>query len=252
VSKHKEGALSLLSLQSVTKSYWRGPREMRVLRGASLGVDAGSLVSIYGQRNSGKTTLLEIAAGFQQPATGRVGFAGDDLAAVPERELTRIHREEIGWVEREGPHTPELTVAAHVALPLYRDLAPRHAHRRALAALAAYGVEDRADVLWRDLSDSARIRCAIAQAMVREPKLLIADDPTAGLGILDRERICALLRSVAEDDGLGVLMAVPDMPSMLHAHDVRLLSRGRLLAPAERPRDTDATVLDFPGGRRSA
>jgi putative ABC transport system ATP-binding protein len=239
-------------MHSVTKSYWRGPREMRVLRGASLEVHAGSLVSIYGQRNSGKTALLEIAAGFDHPDQGEVSFEGTDLAGLPERKLARIHREEIGWIEREGPHTPELTVAPYVALPLYRDLDPRAAHRRALEALAAYGVEDCADERWEDLSDTARILCAIAQAMVRKPKLLIADDPTAGLGIIDRERICGILRSAAEDDGLGVVMAVPDMPSMLQAHEVRLLSRGRLLAPAERPRDEDATVLDFPGGRRSA
>ena len=242
--------MSLLSLQSVTKSYWRGPRELPVLRGASVELSAGTLVSIYGQRNSGKTALLEIAAGFQRPDAGRVSFAGADLAALPDRQLARIHREEIGWVDREGPHTPELTVAAYVALPLYRDLTPRQAHQRAVEALAACGVEDCAAERWQDLSDAARIRCAVAHAMVRRPKLLIADDPTAGLGIVDRDQVCALLRSVAEEDGVGVLMTVPDMPAMLHSHAVRLLRRGRLLAPAREP--DQATVIDFPDGRRSA
>lgn len=240
--------MSLLSLQSVSKSYWRGPRELRVLRGASLEVEPGTLVSVYGQRGTGKTALLEIAAGFQRPDGGRVSYGGADLATLSDRELARAHREEIGWVEREGPHTAELTVADYTALPLYRDLTPSRARRRALAALARYEVADCADELWHELSDSARIRCAIAQAMVRRPKLLIADDPTAGLGILDRERICSLLRAAAEDDGLAVLMAVPDMPSMLYAHQVRLLSRGRLLAPAR----SGGTVVDFPDGRRSA
>ena len=240
----------LLRLQSVSKSYWRGPREMRVLRGASLDVHAGSLVSIYGQRNSGKSALLGIAAGFDRPDRGQVTFEGVDLASLSNRKLARLHREEIGWVEREGPHTPELTVARYVALPLYRDLDPRRAHERALAALAAYGVEDCAGERWEDLSDMARILCAIAQATVRGPKLLIADDPTAGLGIIDRDRVCRILRAAADDDGLGVLMAVPDMPSMLEAHELRLLSRGRLLAPAERRPDKEATVLDFPDGRR--
>ena len=242
--------MSVLSLQSVTKSYWRGPRELRVLRGASLEVDPGTLVSIYGQRNSGKTALLEIAAGFQRPDSGRVSFAGADLAELPDRELARIHREEIGWVEREGPHAPELTVADYVALPLYRDLTRRRAHRLAVATLARYDVEDCAGERWQDLSDTVRIRCAIAQAMVRKPRLLIADDPTAGLGIVDRDQICGLLRSAAEDDGLAVVTTVPDMPAMLHAHAVRLLGRGRLIAPAREPRE--GTVIDFPDGRRSA
>lgn len=243
--------MSLLSLQSVTKSYWRGPRELRVLRGASLEVEAGTLVSIYGPRGAGKTALLEIAAGFQQPDGGRVEVAGVDLAQLSGRALAQLHRERIGWVAREGPHAPDLEVALYTALPLYREFGRRAADRRARAALAAYGVEDCAGERWRDLSDSARIHCAIAQAMVREPRLLIVDDPTAALGILDRNQVCELLRAAAEERGIGVLMAVPDMPAMLHAHDVRLLSRGQLIGPSEQPRD-GATVIDFPDGRRSA
>jgi putative ABC transport system ATP-binding protein len=243
--------VSLLKLESVSKSYWRGPRELRVLRGASLEVSAGTLLSVYGQRNSGKTALLELAAGFASPDAGRVSFDGADLAGLSGNALARLHREEVGWVEREGPHSPDLPVALHAALPLYGDHGRRAARRRALAALAAYDVEQCADALWRDLSDFERIRCALAQAMVREPRLLIADDPTAGLGLLDREHVCALLRSAAEDRGVAVLMAVPDMSSMLHSHELRALSRGRLIEPAARP-GTDAAVIDFPDGRRSA
>lgn len=242
--------MSLLSLQSVTKSYWRGPRELQVLRGASVDVHSGTLVSIYGRRNSGKTALLEVAAGFQRPDAGRVVFAGADLAGLSSRDLARVHREQIGWVEREGPHTPDLTVASYMALPLYRDLGARRARRLAVETLARYDAEECATAYWHDLADTDRIRCAFAQAMVRKPRLLIADDPTAGLGIVDRDRICGLLRSAAEDDGLGVLMTVPDMPAMLHAHSIRLLSRGRLLAPAREPRGGE--VVDFPDGRRSA
>lgn len=245
--------MSLLRLQSVTKSYWRGPRELRALRGASLEVEAGSLVAVYGQRNSGKTALLEIAAGFQRPESGQVIFDGASLGELSSAELARVHAERIGWVERAGPHVPELTVDSYMALPLYRRIGPRRAHRRALATLAAYGVEDCAGERWHDLSDTARVLCAIAQAAIRRPKLLIADDPTAGLGILDRQRVCSVLRSAAEADGIGVLMAVPDMPAMLGAHEVRLLTRGRLLAPVQGPATSGAAVLDFPaGGRRTA
>jgi putative ABC transport system ATP-binding protein len=244
--------LSLLRLESVAKSYRRGPRESQVLRDVSLAVEPGSLVSVYGARNSGKTTLLKLAAGFEAPDRGRVVFDGSELARASERELARIHRGEIGWIGREGPHTPELTVGEYVALPLYRELDRRAAHRRALATLAGYGIDEHADDRWDDLSESARILAAIAQAMVRRPRLLIADDPTAGLGIIDRERVCAVLRSAAEDHGMGVLMAVPDMPAMLRAHQVLLLGRGRLLAPTER-KPSGGAVVDFPGGdRRSA
>ncbi|HEX2161109.1 MAG TPA: ATP-binding cassette domain-containing protein [Thermoleophilaceae bacterium] len=244
--------MSLLRLESVTKSYWRGPHEQRVLRGAALELRAGSLLSVYGPRGSGKTALMEIATGFQRPAAGRVLFDGVDLATLSARELARVHRGGIGWIERGGPQLPDLTVEEYVALALYRDVGRRRAHRRARTALAAYGVEDCAGERWADLSDTARTLCAIAQAMARKPKLLIADDPTAGLGIVDRERIGSVLRTTAERDGVGVLTAVPDMSAMLHAHELLLLSRGRLLAPAERSSKPDATVVQFPDGRRSA
>ncbi len=243
--------MSLLTLESVTKSYWRGPRELRVLRGVSLEVHPGTVVAVYGQRNSGKTALLALAAGFEAPDGGAVSFDGADMASLSGNALARLHREEIGWVECEGPHSPDLPVALHTALPLYGDLGRRPARRRALAALATYDVEHCADALWRDLSDFERIRCALAQAMVRGPRLLIADDPTAGLGLLDREHVCSLLRLVAEEQGIAVLMAVPDMSAMLHSHELRVLSRGRLIEPAARPGE-DATVIDFPDGRRSA
>lgn len=245
--------MPMLLLESVSKSLWRGPSELRVLKDVSLEVRSGELMAIYGQRGSGKTTLLKIAAGFDAPDGGQVTFAGEDLAGFSRKRLARLHRDQIGWVERAGPHSRDLPIRSYLALALYRRLGARAAQRRAQVALAKVGAVDCADQRWDDLSDTARTLVAIAQALVREPKLLIVDDPTAGLGIIDRERIVGLLRSAAEDGGVGVLMAVPDMPAMLPAHDVRFLSRGRLVAPVQPSMDPrDGTVVDFPARKRTA
>lgn len=241
----------LLQLESVSKSYMRGLRELHVLRDVSLDVHAGEFIGVYGQRGAGKTTLLHVAAGFDAPTSGSVHFDGADVHALSRGKLARLHAEEIGWVERAGPETRSLPMRVYVALSLYRKLGPARAQRRALAALAKVGAEDAADAHWASLSDTTRMLVAIAHALVREPRLLLVDDPTAGLGIIDRERVVGLLRSAAEDAGLGVLMAVPDMPAMLHAHDVRSLSRGKLLAPADPP-PTGGNVVEFPGSERSA
>jgi len=242
-------AAPLLRFDAVSRSYWRGPRELRILRDVSLDVHAGELVAVYGQRGSGKTTLLRLAAGFEQPDSGSVSFAGIDLARRSRRQLADMRREDVGWVERTGSQSAELPVLPSVALPLYRAHGPLGAQRRAMSALARVGAEEMAELSWGSLSDAARVLVALAQALVREPRLLLVDDPTAGLGILDRERIAGLLRSAAEDSGLAVLMAVPEMPAMLHAHEVRMLSRGRLLAPSEQ---RTGTVIEFPGSKRSA
>ena len=235
--------MTLLRLESVGRSFWRGPCEIRVLRDVSLDVRAGDLVAIYGQRGAGKTTLLRMAAGFDPPDRGSVTFQGVDLASLPRRHLARLHRERIAWVERTGANSRDLPASVYVALPLYGRVGPSNARRRSLSALARVGASDCAEQRWDDLSDADRMLVAVAQALVREPRLLIVDDPTAGLGIIDRERVVGLLHAAAEEGGIGVLMAVPDMPAMLHAHEVRSLSRGRLLMPAERT--DDGTVVEL-------
>lgn len=242
----------VLQLNAVSKSHWRGPREVRVLEDVSLPVHEGELVGVHGQRGAGKTTLLRIAAGFDPPDAGTVSFAGIDLAGRSRRDLARIHHEQISWVERAGPQSAELSILIYVALPLYRRHGPIEAQRRAFSALARVGAEDTADLRWSDLSDAARILIAIAQALVRKPRLLLVEDPTAGLGTRDRERVVGLLRSAAEDDGVAVLMAVSDMRALVHAGEVRSLSSGRLHAPADRPADAPGTVVEFPRGDRSA
>ena len=242
-------AVSLLRLESVSRSFWRGATEIPVLRGISLDVHPGDFVAVYGQRNAGKTTLLKVAAGFECPDSGRVTFLGDDLAGVSRRRFTRLHRDGIGWVEHSGPRSDGLSMRAYVAMPLLGEMGAIQAQRRAGSVLADVGVDDCADRRWDELSDAARMLVAIAHALVRRPKLLIVDDPTVGLGMTDRESIVGLLRQAADEDGVGILMAVPDMPAMVQADRVHSLGRGRLLSPAGAPPGRRSNVVEFPGGR---
>lgn len=242
----------LLEVDSVSHRHRRGRAEVPVLEDASLTVDAGELVAVYGQRNAGKTTLLRIAAGLARPDAGEVRFDGRPLHGLSGRALARLHREEVAWVERAGPHSRELPVRMHVALPLYGRLGPTGAQRRASRALARVGAEGSADARWDELSDAGRTLVAIAHGIAREPRVLIVDDPTAGLGVVEREQVCGLLRDVAEQGGAAVLMAVPDMPSMLTAHSIRSLARGRLVYAAGDGPDGGGNVVAFPSSRRTA
>jgi ABC-type lipoprotein export system ATPase subunit len=240
--------MPLLRLESVSRSFWRGPTELRVLRDVCLEVDSGDFVAVYGQRNAGKTTLLKVAAGFEVPDTGRVLFRGRSLAQMSRRGFARLHRAGIGWVEHAGPRSDGLSMRAYVALPLLGDMTAHQAQRQAGTALADVGAEDCADRRWDELSDAARMLVAIAHALVREPDLLIVDDPTVGLGMTDRDLITGLLRSTA-DRGVGILMAVPDMPAMVQADRVHSLGRGRLLSPPGDSGDPQSNVVEFPGPR---
>lgn len=242
----------LLSLAGVRKAFWRGSHELSVLEDVSLSLAAGDVLAIYGQRRAGKTTLLRIAAGLETPDVGEVRFEGIDLGTLARGALARLHRTRIGWVERTGPRHVELPAADYVALPLLRDHRHREAHRRARAALARVGVGECAGAPWHDLSDAERSLVALAHALAREPALVIADDPTAGLDVIERERVVGLLSAVAEEHRIGVLMAMPDMPATLRSHDIHSLSDGRLIAPAEPSPNGGGTVIDFPARERSA
>jgi ABC-type lipoprotein export system ATPase subunit len=240
----------LLRLDSVSRAHLRGLDRITVLNDVSLEVHRGEVMGVYGQRSRGKTTLLRVASGFEAPDAGVVTFEGRDLARMSRRELARLHREEISWVERSGPHIREMSVSAYVALPLCGKLPASEAQWRAASALARVGVREYASQSWDDLSDTTRMLVAIAHAIVRRPKLVVVDDPTAGLGAFDRDQVVALLRTAAEEDAFGVLMAVPDMPAMLQATEIRLLSRGHLIAPTGPRPDGQANVVDFPQHRR--
>lgn len=243
----------LLSLQAVGKSYWRGPSEVRVLDDACLDVEEGEFVGVWGRRGAGKTTLLRIAAGLETPDRGTVRFDGHDLAALSERGLARLRRSEIGWVRRSGPRS-DLTMLDYVALPLLIEHVRRDANRRADAALRRVGMGQCAGQRWDSLSDGERALVAVAHGIARAPRLLLIDDPTANLGVRERDEILQLLRSLVEQSGLAMLMTVPDMPAALGSHQLRALSGGRLISGAASPEapDRDGNVIEFPGRRRSA
>ncbi len=244
-------AQAWLAMERVSKSYWRGPHETAVLSGISLSVYPGECVAVWGQRGSGKTTLLKVAAGLEAPERGVVSFRGQDLRRMSKAALVRLLREEIGWARRAGPESDELEMLDYVALPLLKQHTLRRARRRSAAALARVGVAECSKGRWEDLTDGERTLVSIAHAMVRKPSLLVVDDPTANLDVLQREEVMGLLRSTAEQEWIGVLLTVPDMPSMVHAHRIGSLSDGRLLVPSGMSPGRD-NVVDFPGRGRAA
>jgi len=239
----------LLSLRGVSKSYWRGAHELRVLTDVSLEMSAGEFIAIWGKRGAGKTALLKVAAGLEVPDKGAVYFAGRDLVDLSEKDHARLMREQVGWVRRTGPRS-DLTMLDYVALPLLVEHGQRHARARAYDALARVGMSECAGQRWGSLSDGERALVGIAHGIVRRPQLLLVDDPTANLSVREREDVNELLRSLT-GEGLAVLMTVPGMPAAMGSGEIKVLSSGRLL---EQPREPERTnVIDFPAGReRSA
>ncbi len=237
----------LLSLRTVSKSYWRGAHELRVLTDVSLEMSAGEFVAVWGKRGAGKTTLLKITAGLEAPDGGVVHFAGRDLAGLSEAGHARLMREQVGWVRRTGPRS-DLSMLDYVALPLLVEHGQRRARARAYDALARVGMSECAGQRWDSLSDGERALTGIAHGIVRRPQLLLIDDPTANLGLREREDVNELLRSLTGEEGFAVLMTAPGMPAAMGFGEIKVLSAGKLL---EQPREpaAQANVIDFPGSR---
>ncbi|HMJ34992.1 MAG TPA: ATP-binding cassette domain-containing protein [Baekduia sp.] len=231
----------VLSLDSVEVCYWRGQRPVQVLRDASMDVHAGEVAGVWAKARGGKTTLLELAAGVLAPDRGRVLIDGRDLADLTTRQTSELLHRAVGLATRAGPAVPDLPVAAWVALGLIRHVDRRAAEQRARQALERVGVGAVAGEPWRNLSDSERILAAIARAVVCQPRLLLIDDPTAGLDMIERGELLDLLRSIAATTGVAVLMSASDMADLQGVETVWSLVDGHLLGP---PREA-ATVLDF-------
>lgn len=239
----------LLSLESVSKGFWRGQRPVDVLTDVSLALDPGELAGVWGPRSAGKTTLLELIAGLQEPDAGRVLFDGRDLTTMTNRERSALLHREIGIASRSGPASRELPIDRWVSLALLDRVSWRDGLRRAHQALERVGAADVARAAWDDLSDGERTLTSIARAIVREPRLLLVDDPNAGLGLLERGEIATLLRSVADDAGVGVLVTAADVTEIQGARTIWSLAGGRLVGrPAARAR---ATVVDIAARRAS-
>lgn len=221
----------LVEVKAVTHTFWRGARATKVLSDVSLELHAGEMGGIWGRRGSGKTTLARIAAGVQIPDEGHVVFDGRVLGD-PDHDGMLVP--EIGLASRQGPEFEDMDPETWITSTLVHLSSWRDAKRRARAALDRVGIGDAAGVPWQHLSDGERMLCSIAQAIARGPKLIVVDDPVAGLGGKDRAEIMDLLRGVSAE-GVTVLMTAAELSELRGVDQIWSLDRGRLDGPPARP-----------------
>jgi predicted ABC-type transport system involved in lysophospholipase L1 biosynthesis ATPase subunit len=238
--------MTLLSLTQVTRRYGDGRREVVVLDRVCLEVDAGDFVGVWGPRRSGKTTLLRVAAGIESPNAGAVCFDGHVLtrmAAGPRARLLRTH----GIAHVSGDWHPQLNqpTVDSVAMPLLSDrMSLREARPVARRVLEKVGVGECADVWTSRLSQGERIRVGLARALVRQPRLLLVDEPAVSPSPVACGELFALLRSLASARDLAVLIASEDLEALEGARRIMSISDGIL-----RSMDSAGVVVAFPNRR---
>lgn len=239
---------TLLSIENVSKGYPDGIEDRLVLDHVSFELAPGGHLGLMGPPRSGKSTLLRITAGIEHPDRGSVRLEGSDLARLRGAARARLLRRSIGYMAlaSDSRPLPGECVLDHVATALGSDgFTPREARRKALRMLERVGIAlSRRHELVGSLAICERVRLALARALVREPRLLIVDEPAIVPSVTECERFCELLRAVAEEHTIGLLVASVEL-SALQGLQLMSIRDGELLATSPSAADHNVVRLPF-------
>jgi putative ABC transport system ATP-binding protein len=205
-------ARHIVEAQGVHKTYATGRVEVHALRGVDLSVDRGEVVAIMGPSGCGKTTLLNCLSGLDAIDDGRVLIEGTSISDMSDHDRTAYRAQRMGFVFQFYNLLPVLTAGENVEMPLLIAHRPRsEARRRAIEALDVVGIADRADHLPAELSGGERQRVTIARALVNEPAIVWADEPTGDLDGANSAAITELMRRLSVEQGLTFVIVTHDI-----------------------------------------
>ena len=197
----------LIELRNVTKVYGSGPGAFRALDGVSVIVERGEFLSVIGPSGSGKSTLLNLMAGLDVPDGGQILLNGQDLARMSDEALSNLRLREIGFVFQSFNLFPALTVWDNVAWPLeFAGVKRARLRAQVEEVLRRVGVADRHARRPGELSGGEQQRAAIARALVNEPSIILADEPTGSLDSQTGDSILALLTGLNREHGVSIVM----------------------------------------------
>ncbi len=230
VAARPSTAESIIRLRGIKKTFWRGKEPVKVLDGLDLEIPTGSFEALMGPSGSGKSTLLNLIAGLDRPTDGTVEVQGKSIGTMGEGELAAWRSRTIGFIFQAFNLIPVLTAAQNVELPLLLTRLPKAERRkRAATALKVVGLADRADHFPRQLSGGQEQRVSIARAIVNDPAILIADEPTGNLDRQASDDILSLLATLNKEFGKAILMVTHDSAAAERAGIIRRLDKGVLV-----------------------
>ena len=221
----------ILNAKGIEKRFAQGDASIEVLGGVELSLAAGERVAIVGRSGSGKSSLLHVLAGLDDVNQGQIFVAGEPMAAASNDARTALRRKYMGFVYQQHHLLPEFSALENVALPLrLNGLSQTIAEQQSRKLLDRIGLGARVQHLPGELSGGERQRVAVARALIHQPKLVMADEPTGNLDTTSAAELMALMVELSESSGVAFLVVTHD-PSMLHQFDrVLTLVDGKLQA----------------------
>lgn len=218
----------VLELKEIYKDYAQGKESVKVLKNISLSADDGEYLAIMGPSGSGKSTLMNIIGCLDRQTSGTFIFDDTDIALCKDTELSEIRNKKIGFVFQNFNLLPRQSALENVELPLlYAGINKKERHERAKEALVKVGLEDRINFRPNQLSGGQKQRVAVARAMVNNPKLLLADEPTGALDTKSGEQIMELFHSL-NDGGVTIVMITHEQEIAEHAKRILFIRDGEL------------------------
>jgi putative ABC transport system ATP-binding protein len=220
----------IIVCRKIVRSFWRAKERLDVLDELDLEIAEGSFEALMGPSGSGKTTLLNLIAGLDRPTSGTLTVAGTEVSAMGDAALARWRSQTIGFVFQHFNLIPVLTALENVELPLLlTSLGASERKKRAQIALRVVGLEDRMHHRPQQLSGGQEQRVGIARAIVHDPKIIVADEPTGELDRKSADEVLHLLERLNKEFDKTILMVTHDPAAAERATVVRKLDKGKLL-----------------------
>lgn len=219
----------LLQTKNLLKTYKRGRQKIEVLKGIDLEIREGEFIAITGASGSGKSTLLQLLGGLDKPSGGEVLYGAVSLAKLSDKNLSEFRRQTIGFVFQFFYLQPFLKLSRNLEVATMFARKPRKGRREQIEALSAkVGLGDRLDHLPKELSGGQMQRAAIARALMNQPKIILADEPTGNLDSTNSAAIINLFESIREEFGTTIIIVTHD-PSIAQRADREIIVKDGLL-----------------------
>jgi lipoprotein-releasing system ATP-binding protein len=220
----------VLEAIGIKRVFRQGPIDLQVLQGVNFAVRPAERIAIIGASGSGKTTLLQILGGLDQPTEGTVRIAGNDIHALAEKPRGELRNRTLGFIYQFHHLLPEFSALENVAMPLLVRREPKHeAEKRARAILERVGLGERLIHRPQELSGGERQRAAVARALVTQPRIVLADEPTGNLDGNNSESVFELMLELNRELGTSLIVVTHDRRLATRMDRVLELDRGNLL-----------------------
>jgi len=221
--------MALVEISNLRKVYYRDSQEIPVFESVDLELESGGFLALMGPSGSGKTTLLNILAGLDKPTSGSVVVDGQEITGMKPKQLAAWRARHVGFIFQFYNLLPVLTAFQNVELPLLlTKLSKKDRREHVMTALGVVGLTDRADHFPRQLSGGQEQRVGIARAIVSDPTMILADEPTGDLDAKSADEILTLLERLNEEYHKTIMMVTHDAHAAERAHAITHLDKGVL------------------------